>query len=129
MAEESGSHDLQAGGGVFLALGRGLLARNAHMGSIGIEVTPELMREDPALEKARGGGRGGAGGRLKRRRALRPESGQAVSILLEGGVAWRGWWEKASAYMVGLQEDAAERKLWNTGGEPWISNPSASGIL
>lgn len=80
-----------------------------HIGGTGIEVTPELVREDPALEKAQSG-RGGMG----RRRALHPESGlagQAVSILLEGGVAWRGWWEKASACMVGLQEDAAVREL------------------
>lgn len=54
--EESRSHALQAGGGIFLALGRGLLVRNAHVGRIGLEVTAELMGEDPAPEKAQSGG-------------------------------------------------------------------------
>lgn len=44
---------------------------------------------------------------MKRRRALCPESGQAgqaVSILLEGGGAWSGWWEKQARAWWGFRK-------------------------
>lgn len=87
--------------GIFLALGRELLVRNAHMGSVGTEVTAELMREDPAWRRCRAGVRGGEHCALR-------VGGQGRQCLSFWKAEWPG---AAGGRRQGLHEDAAEGKL------------------
>lgn len=94
-----------------------MLIRNVHVEIISPEMTANVSREEDIAK-----GEGEAQGCERRQTQLWGKRSEAGQQSPSGRLVQAG--RRQYAESVGFREDAAERKLWKTGLEQWLSNLS-----